>query len=139
MNKKPSHFLVFKIAGILGLVIFIIGIIKLLTGFDDFESNDFLIGMFMMPIGLFIGFTGLMIGFRPEISKLSIKTAKYLQEENKDELKQITSTSAEIVSEALTTTVQTIKEGLKETMFCKHCGKEIDADSKFCKHCGKNI
>ena len=139
MNKKPSHFLVFKIAGILGLVIFIIGIIKLLTGFDDFESNDFLIGMFMMPIGLFIGFTGLMIGFRPEISKLSIKTAKYLQEENKDELKQITSTSAEIVSEALTTTVQTIKEGLKETMFCKHCGKEIDSDSKFCKHCGKNI
>ena len=139
MNKKPSHFLVFKIAGILGLVIFIIGIIKLLTGFDDFESNDFLIGMFMMPIGVFIGFTGLMIGFRPEISKLSIKTAKYLQEENKDELKQITSTSAEIVSEALTTTVQTIKEGLKETMFCKHCGKEIDSDSKFCKHCGKNI
>ena len=21
-------------------------------------------------------------------------------------------------------------------MYCKHCGKEIDVDSKFCKHCG---
>lgn len=23
-------------------------------------------------------------------------------------------------------------------MYCKHCGKEIDADSSFCKHCGKS-
>lgn len=24
-------------------------------------------------------------------------------------------------------------------MYCKHCGKEIDADSRFCKHCGKSL
>ena len=32
-----------------------------------------------------------------------------------------------------------IKEGLKDTMYCKHCGKEVDVDSKFCKHCGGNL
>ena len=35
-----------------------------------------------------------------------------------------------------------IKEGFSEMendpqMYCKHCGKSIDADSKFCNHCGK--
>ena len=25
----------------------------------------------------------------------------------------------------------------EETIFCKHCGAKIDADSKFCKSCGK--
>ena len=24
-------------------------------------------------------------------------------------------------------------------MYCKHCGKEIDNDSKFCKECGKPL
>jgi len=26
----------------------------------------------------------------------------------------------------------------ENTIYCKHCGKEIDGDSQFCKHCGKN-
>ena len=32
-----------------------------------------------------------------------------------------------------------VKEGMAndETMFCKHCGAIIDADSKFCNKCGK--
>ena len=34
---------------------------------------------------------------------------------------------------------QGIKEGLSEneTVYCKHCGAQIDADSSFCKKCGK--
>lgn len=24
-------------------------------------------------------------------------------------------------------------------MYCKHCGEQIDDNSKFCKHCGKNL
>ena len=80
-----------------------------------------------------------MIGFRPEMAKLSTKTAKYIQEENKEDLKEIVTTTAEIHSEAVTVTTKAIKEGLKDTMYCKHCGKEVDIDSKFCKHCGGNL
>ena len=139
MKKKPIIFLVLKLIGLIGLVIFIIGIIKLVNGFGNFEDNSFTVGMFMMPIGLFVASTGLFMGFRPELTKHSINTAKYIQEENKEELKELIQTSAEIGSGAITTTVKAIEEGLKETIYCKYCGKPIDSDSQFCKHCGKQL
>ena len=132
-------YLIFKIIGLIGIVIFVIGLIKLVTGFGDFESNNYFVGMFMMPFGAFVGFVGLVAGFKPEISKLSIKSAKYIQQENKEELQQIMKTSAEIGAEAMTTTAQAVSAGLRKTVYCKHCGNEIDADSQFCKYCGKSL
>ena len=93
----------------------------------------------MAALGFFIGFAGLMFGFRPELSKMTIKSAKYIQQENREDLKDLTKTSAEIASDAIKTTTKAIKEGLKDSMYCKHCGAEIDADSKFCKSCGKEL
>ena len=139
MKKGLKHLLVFKIVGFIGLGVALVGIIKLMNGFGDFSTNNFMIGMFMFPIGMFVGFTCLMIGFRPEMAKLSTKTAKYIQEENKEDLKEIVTTTAEIHNEAVTITAKAIKEGLKDTMYCKHCGKVVDIDSKFCKHCGGNL
>ena len=88
MKKKPIIFLIFKILGFVGIVIFVIGIINLVNGFENFEDNSFVIGMFMLPFGLFLGSTGIVAGFSPEITKYIIKTAKHLQEENKEELKK---------------------------------------------------
>ena len=139
MKKKPILFLIFKILGFTGIVIFVIGIINLINGFDNFEDNSFVIGMFMMPFGLFLGAAGIVVGFRPEITKHTIKTAKYLQEENKEELKKIMSNAAEINSEAVTVTAQAAQTGLKEMMHCKYCGQKIDVDSQFCKHCGQKL
>jgi hypothetical protein len=139
MKKKPILFLIFKILGFVGIVIFVIGIINLVHGFGNFEDNSFVIGMFMMPFGLFFGSTGIVVGFRPEITKHTIKTAKYLQEENKEEFKKIISTVAEINSEAVTVTAQAVKTGLKEMMHCKYCGQKIDVDSQFCKYCGQKL
>lgn len=139
MKKQPRHFLIFKIIGIVGIIVAVIGFINLVTGFGDFTTNNFFVGMFMFPVGSFIGLSCLMLGFRPELSKLSVKTAKYLQEENKEVLKDMAVTSAEITSEAVSITANAIKEGIKDEVFCKYCGEKIDADSKFCKHCGKNI
>lgn len=132
MKKDLKHLLVFKIIGFIGLGVALLGITKLMSGFGDFSTNNFMIGMF-------VGFTCLIIGFRPEMAKLSTKTARYIQEENKEDLKEIVTTTAEIHSEAVTVTAKAIKEGLKDTMYCKHCGKEVDVDSKFCKHCGGNL
>ena len=87
--------------------------------------------------GLFLAITFLVIGFRPEITKMSMKSARYIQQENKEDLTDIVSTSADIASEALTKTVSAVKKGLATTMFCKHCGAKIDENSKFCKYCGK--
>ena len=137
MNKKPTHFMLFKIVGAVGFALAVLGVILVITGFNDFESNNFMIGGFLVAFGLFVGFMGTAIGFSPEIAKMGAKGARYIQEENKDNLTAIASNTADIMSAAITTTAGAIKEGFQKKKFCKHCGKEIDSDSKFCPICGK--
>ena len=137
-DQKPKHFLIFKIIGFIGVVIGIIGIILLFLGVNN-SDNTFMIGGFVVCFGMFIGIGGLVIGFRPEISKLSTKSKKYIVNDNKDDLTDIANTSADIVDGAITQTARAVKKGLtqKESMFCKYCGAQIDSDSKFCNKCGK--
>lgn len=138
-NNKPKHFMVFKIVGFIGITLAIIGFVLTFVGFGDFESNNFMIGGFMAAFGLFIGISCLMIGFRPEITKMSAKSAKYIQQENKEDFREIASNTADIASEAITKTTTAIKKGLGDKIFCKHCGEKIDSDSKFCNKCGKEL
>ena len=140
-NNKPLHFLIFKIVGILGIAVLIYGIILAVKGFGDFESNNFMIGSLLTPIGLFAGVSGFAIGFKPEITKMTVKSAKYIQNENQNDLKEIVNTTADIAKDAVTTTTKAVAHGItnEETMFCKHCGAKIDVDSKFCKSCGKEL
>lgn len=139
MKKKPYIFMVLKLVGVIGVIIFVIGAIKIFTGFGDFENNNFMIGSFMLPIGLFLSVFGFIQGFKPEITKQTLKTTKFIQEENEDELQQIITKNAEIHSEAITNTAKAVKSGLNETMYCKYCGEKIDIDSQFCKHCGNKL
>ena len=136
-NNKPKCFIIFKIVGFIGIILAIAGFVLTFVGFGEFESNNFMIGGLMATFGLFIGVSGLVIGFRPEITKASTQSIKYIQQENKEDLKDIASTAAEIASEAITKTATAIKTGLDDKMFCKHCGEKIDSDSKFCNKCGK--
>lgn len=61
--------------------------------------------------------------------------------QNEDILRNVATKQADINKEAVKTTVSAIREGFtgesNSTIFCKHCGSVIDADSKFCKKCGK--
>ena len=139
MKKKPYIFMVLKLVGVIGVIIFVIGAIKIFTGFGDFENNNFMIGSFMLPIGLFLSVFGFIQGFKPEITKQTLKTTKFIQEENEDELQQIITKNAEIHSEAITNTAKAVKSGLNETMYCNYCGEKIDIDSQFCKHCGNKL
>jgi hypothetical protein len=139
MNQKPLHFLILKIVGFLLLAVVITGIGFVFTGFGDFSSNNFMIGGLMVTFGLFGAALCLFVGFSPELSRMQTKSARYIQNENKDDLKEIAATSAEIASDAVSITARAVREGLRDTIFCKHCGKEIDADSKFCSHCGKML
>lgn len=58
-------------------------------------------------------------------------------DENQNKLTKIANQSADINSGAVTKTAKALKQGFKDTKFCKDCGAEIDIDSKFCKICGK--
>lgn len=137
MNNKPSHFLIFKLIGCAGIVAIVTGIILSIVGFDDFESNNFMIGGFLTAIGVMMSAFGLFIGFAPEIARTTTKTVRYIQKENEDDLEAIAKKSAEIMSDAIETTASAFSSGMRKTMFCKHCGTKIDATAKFCPNCGK--
>lgn len=142
--KEPKHFLVMRI---IGFILFLVGIVLIVLActvlsahpFDDTffpkEPNfaALIVGIFSIVISLVL----IINGFAPKFAKLNAKGARYIQQETKDDAKEIASTGADIASEAVTKTAKAIKKGLKDTMFCKHCGQEIDANSKFCKYCGK--
>ena len=136
--KKTNVFLIFKLIGILGSAAAVCGIVLTVKGFGDFESNSFMIGGFLTTFGFFIGIACTVMGFHPEITRFMVKTHKQLREENKEDLKDIASTSAEISAEAVKTVAKAAAEVFSEdTVFCKHCGEKIDADSRFCRNCGE--
>ena len=62
---------------------------------------------------------------------------------NKGDIENVSTTMAKATKKGVKTTTKAVAEGLKEgftgeeTIYCKHCGETIDADSKFCKKCGK--
>ena len=81
MNKAPNHFLLFKILGIIGVIAAVAGVVLAVSGFGDFESNKFIIGVFMTGGGSMLSAIGLSIGFRPEIMRMRTQTARYIQEQ----------------------------------------------------------
>lgn len=125
-----------KIIGFISLAVALAGIVFLVIGFGDFEGDWFPVGMFMTAFGFFGSFFGLITGFAPEIARASTQTAKYIQNENREALKDIANASADINKEAVATVASAVKDGLTDTVYCKHCGKRIDADSRFCSYCG---
>ena len=135
--KQLKHLWFFKIVGVIGVAAAVTGVVLAIVGFGDFESNKFMIGSFMTTCGVLLSALGLSFGFAPEIAKSRAKTIRYIQEENKEDLAAIASNQAEIMSDAIETTASAIANGAKGTIFCKHCGKKIDADSRFCSFCGK--
>ncbi len=142
MNNKPIKFLILKLLAGVFLCVGIVGIVLSVKGFGDFESNNFMLGGFMACFGIFAGFTCGAIGFMPEMSRFSVKLTKQVLDENKADMKDIADTQAEIHGDAVRTVATAVKEGLEsepsaqQTVYCKHCGQEIAADSRFCKFCG---
>ena len=114
----------------------------------------------------FVLMIALMISpkLRGKLMSRQIKATKHMMDYSKEDLKDILSTSADIGINAekeildnneetmednvtrkaninkkgIEITTTAIKEGLtRSKIYCKHCGKLIDDDSKFCKSCGK--
>ena len=115
---------------------------------------------------IFVLMIALMISpkLRGKLMSSQIKATKHMMDYSKEDLKDILSTSADIGINAekeildnneetmednvtrkaninkkgIEITTNAIKEGLtRSKIYCKHCGKLIDEDSKFCKLCGK--
>ena len=69
---------------------------------------------------------------------MGVQIRKNIMDENEDVLRDLSKREAEIAKDKIEITARAIKDGLSGSqVYCKHCGKLIDEDSKFCKSCGK--
>ena len=138
-SKPPKIFLAIKIVAGTLIVLSIVLFILSFTMSDSFETEASSMGLRFGGITcLIFGMFFMFIGFTPSIQKTMIKTQKHILNENKEDLKDIVDTQADVSKDAVKTVAGAVKDGLEEDkMFCKHCGKEIDKDSKFCQYCGK--
>lgn len=143
--KKPKIFLVLKILAsvliVAGIVLIIIGATMnnpdmSSSGWFDAQSsrNGFIFGgVGVLIVGIFL----LLTAFVPSFQKINIKTKKYIIDQNKEDLQDISSQTADIVSPAVTKVTKAVKDGVEQSKFCKDCGAKIDEDAKFCPFCGK--
>lgn len=78
---------------------------------------------------------------RGKFMSKQIKAAKYMMDESKDDIENISTNMADASKTGIEITTRAIKKGFTEDekIFCKHCGNKIDSESKFCKICGKDL
>lgn len=83
--------------------------------------------------------TGEMGETLKDLSKTAINVRKNILQENEEALKEVAEIEANIEAGAIKKKAAAAKEGFigNDTMFCKHCGTNIDSNSKFCMNCGK--
>ncbi len=71
--------------------------------------------------------------------EVAVDSINEILDKKGDDMKKAVDKSTDISKDSIKTVARSIKEGLKDEIYCKHCGDAIDADSKFCKHCGKRL
>lgn len=76
---------------------------------------------------------------RGKILSKQVESLKYMMDESKDDIENISTNMADATKDGVETTVRAIKKGITEDdeIYCKYCGSKIDKDSKYCKKCGK--
>ena len=137
-NRPPKFYLGLKITGflmlVIGITLFVLGII-IKQPFGSFTTPTFAL---LVPGLVLVTFSisTIAVSFSPEIEKIKIEKNRYIQEETKEDLTAMANNTADITGGAIKRTARAVKEGLKNTKYCKHCGEEIDADSVFCNKCG---
>lgn len=104
-----------------------------------FDVLFIIVPIFIMIVFVFIIIQIISPQFRGKLMSREIKAIKYMVDESKEDLTDISTNMANATKEGIKTTTSAIKEGLMSTenIYCKYCGTKIDKDSKFCKQCGK--
>lgn len=75
---------------------------------------------------------------RARMMKRQVDAQKAFLDESEADLRDVSRRSGEVCAEGVEPVARAVRKGLTEDrVFCKYCGKPIDADSVFCKACGK--
>ncbi len=155
MKDKFTRFLVLKIIGCVGIAIAVAGIVIYIVNLgNEFSTGLFIAGLLMMILGILSGVPCLFFGFLPRLLEARVATMQRLQQQNIHIIKELSAAAAQASADmqaassapndsakAPAQEASTENEFKNESnkMYCKHCGIQIDSDSKFCKACGKEL
>lgn len=76
---------------------------------------------------------------RGKMMARQIKAAKYMLDEAEEDLRDISTRTAQASKSGLSIASGAVKDGFSSgtPKFCKYCSEPIDEDSRYCKRCGK--
>ena len=104
----------------------------------NFDILYTIIPIFIGAVFIFVFLSFVSPKFRGKMMSRQVKATKYMMEDSKEDLKDISDNMAYATYDGVKSTARAIKEGFDdEQIYCKHCGARIDSDSKFCNKCGK--
>ena len=90
---------------------------------------------------MFVFVFGMMFNpnLRSKFMGHQLKMQKKMMDDNAELIEELNTKGANLSSGGIRTKARAFKEGLDAagSIYCKHCGAEIDNDSTFCKACGK--
>ena len=129
--KEPKFYLICRI---IGCILPILGIVVLIVWGTTWVPDDLVPAYLGSGIALIsLGLVCILIGCIPQMIKFGIRTTRYVQQENKEDLVDVGTTLVKNVRDIKNNAQNSVAE---TTTYCKHCGEKIDAGSKFCNHCG---
>jgi len=110
-----------------------------MDNFDSIFNVMFtIVPIFIGVVFIFIILMSVSPKFRGKMMSRQVKATKHMVDYSKEDLKDISDGMAYASHDGIRSTARAIKEGFEENpVYCKHCGAEIDSDSKFCNKCGK--
>ena len=164
MEKKTQKPKIFLILRIIAVILMVVGSVLLIKGINYdvpamgesgwFDARGAQTGFIAGGTMCIFFSVPLIVGsFTPEIRKMSVRTAKYLQEETKDDVKDMVDTNMDITRDARQENIDMMADGFsramgndqpksttsRKTKYCSNCGGKISATSKFCEHCGTKV
>ena len=71
--------------------------------------------------------------------EVTIDSANEILDKKGKDIKRAMDRSTDISSDSIKKVARAIKDGIKDEMYCKHCGASVDSDSVYCKKCGKRL
>lgn len=103
--------------------------------------NIFFIISLCIAVAMFVFVFGMMFNpnLRSKFMGHQLKMQKKMMDDNAELIEELNTKGANLSSGGIRTKARAFKEGLDAagSIYCKHCGAEIDNDSTFCKACGK--
>ena len=135
-----------KVCKILGPILLGVSSALIISGICTFSMIRipilFMLGMMCLPAGFVVTMIGYLHSIHKGLASSVIQIQKDIITENKDDLTEMASASADINEPFVRKTAAAAREGWKgetKSTHCNNCGAQINDEQKYCSYCGNKL